>query len=146
YGSLWFGVGSGLYRHWADGSAARYTRQEGLPDDDVQDLLLDHLGQLWVGTRDGGFFRVVFDEGHKAPVVAESFSVTNGLTTNWVFQLFETAEKRFWIATNQGLREFDPASSESRFRSYTTKNGLIFHDITALAEDLAGNLWMGTYA
>src|SRR5207247_6109651 len=30
------------------------------------------------------------------------------------------------------------------FRSYTTRNGLSYQEITALNEDLGGNLWVGT--
>src|SRR4030095_9195288 len=31
-----------------------------------------------------------------------------------------------------------------RFHSYTTWNGLSYHEIAALGEDIGGNLWLGT--
>src|SRR6266851_4712217 len=146
HGSLWIAAPSGLYRHWPDGSAARYTKREGLPNDYLQNLLEDHQGQLWVGTLLGGFFRLVTDATSAPPMVAVAYSVRDGLPANWVFQLFETSNHRFWVATGRGLVEFFPNGDEHgrRFRSYTTRNGLSYHDITALNEDLGGNLWLGT--
>ncbi|HEY6122152.1 MAG TPA: two-component regulator propeller domain-containing protein, partial [Pyrinomonadaceae bacterium] len=108
YHSLWIAAPSGLYRRWPDGSTARYTKREGLPDEYLHDLLIDHQGQLWAGTRYGGFFRFTADNTHHPLAIVHSYSAKDGLSTNWVFQLFETADRRFWIATNIGLVEFFP--------------------------------------
>jgi signal transduction histidine kinase/streptogramin lyase len=63
-----------------------------------------------------------------------------------VAQLLETADRRFWLATNKGLVEFFPNGDNQgrHFRSYTERNGLSYHGIIALNEDLGGNLWLGT--
>jgi signal transduction histidine kinase/ligand-binding sensor domain-containing protein len=148
-GSLWIAAPSGLYRRWPDGSAARYTTRDGLPNDFVSDLLEDHAGQLWAGTRLAGFFRFSTDASHSAPVIDLKFTYDDrsqyGLPTPWVFQLFETSDHRFLVATARGLVEFFPAADEhNRFRSYAERNGLSYFDITALNEDLGGNLWLGT--
>src|SRR5215471_15212259 len=45
-GSLWIAAPSGLYRRWPDGSAARYTKRDGLPDDYLHDLFEDRQGRL----------------------------------------------------------------------------------------------------
>jgi signal transduction histidine kinase/ligand-binding sensor domain-containing protein len=146
HGSLWIAAPSGLYRRWPDGSAARYTKNDGLPNDYLQDLLEDDQGRLWATTRLGGFFRLATDDTHAPPTVSVAYSMRDGLPTTWVFQLFETSDRRFWVATARGLVEFFPNGDEQgrRFRSYTTRNGLSYHDITALNEDLGGNLWLGT--
>ena len=106
-GSLWIAAPSGLYRRWSDGSAARYTRRDGLPHEWMQDLLEDHEGHLWAGTRLNGFFRFSADSSHNAPVVDLHFTYPD-LPTPWVFQLFESSDRRFWVATNRGLAEFFP--------------------------------------
>ena len=84
-----------------------------------------------------GFFRFSADSTHNAPVVDLHFTYPD-LPTSWVFQLFETSDRRFWVATNRGLAEFFPAGDEQgrRFHLYTARNGLSYHDITALNEDL----------
>jgi ligand-binding sensor domain-containing protein len=61
-GSLWIAAPSGLYRRWLDGSVARYTKRDGLPDDFLHDLFEDHEGRLWAGTRYGGFFQFAADD------------------------------------------------------------------------------------
>ncbi len=145
-GSLWIATPSGLYRRWPDGTAARYTARDGLPSEHLSDLLEDHEGRLWVATRLNGFFSFTADDTHRAPVVDVAVSMENGLPTSWVFQLFETSDRRFWVATSRGVVEFSATAEEldRRFRHYTERNGLSFYDITALNEDLGGNLWLGT--
>ncbi|MFN2576345.1 MAG: two-component regulator propeller domain-containing protein [Pyrinomonadaceae bacterium] len=144
-GSLWVAAPSGLYRRWPDGSAAHYTRKNGLPNEYLSDLLEDHEGHLWAGTARGGFFRFSAEPSHAPPVVDAVYSQKNGLPANWVFQLFETSAHRFWVATAKGLVEFFPGSEQGpHFRSYTTRNGLSYQEITALNEDSGGNLWLGT--
>ena len=57
YGSLWAAAPSGLYRRWPDGSAARYAKRDGLPNEYLSKLFQDNQGQLWAATLLGGFFR-----------------------------------------------------------------------------------------
>ena len=146
--SLWIATPSGLYRRWSDGSFARYTSRDGLPGDYLHDLLMDHAGRLWAASRLNGFFSFTADGTHKPPVVTASFSSKDGLPQNWVFQLFESSDHRFWVATARGLAEFFPNRDGrgSFFHSYSERNGLTHHDINALNEDLAGNLWLGSPA
>jgi ligand-binding sensor domain-containing protein len=148
-GSLWVASFGGLFRRLPDGRVQHYTRRDGLPDEVIQDLLEDHQGRLWAATRLGGIFRFVThdtDATNSSPIVAEVHNQQNGLPTNWVFQLFETSDHRFWLATNVGLVEFFPDSDkkDQLFRTYTRRSGLTFHEITALNEDAGGNLWLGT--
>jgi ligand-binding sensor domain-containing protein/signal transduction histidine kinase len=148
-GSLWMAAPSGLYRRWPDGTAARYTTLDDLPNDYVQDLLEDHEGQLWAGTRLGGFFRFTANETRRPPVVnlkfTDSSQYPSGLPTSWVSQLFETSDHRFWVATPRGLVEFfRTANRQDRFRTYAEGTGLSDIHISTLTEDLGGNLWLGT--
>ena len=147
HGSLWVAAASGLYRRWADGSVARYTSREGLPGMYLQDLFEDSRGQMWAATRDAGFFRFVADGTHAPPAVVGMYQKWDGFTV-WVYQIFETSDHRFWVATNSGLVEFSPDGNnpQSQFHSYSTKNGLAYSEITALNEDMSGNLWLGSYA
>ena len=148
HGSLWIAAPSGLYRRRPDGSTARYTKRDGLPNEYLSDLFQDSQGQLWAATLLGGFFRFVADSTSKPPIFAAAYTRRDGLPSDWVFQLFETADRQFWVATNKGLVEFFPNGENQgrRFRSYTERNGLSYPEITALTEDLGGNLWLGTGA
>jgi signal transduction histidine kinase/ligand-binding sensor domain-containing protein len=145
-GSLWIGTNyTGLYRRWPDGRTRHYTERDGLPDKSINDLFEDHQERLWAGTRLGGFFR--FNTYNPdAPLVVQRYGRPDGYPTDWVFRFYETADRRFWIASNQGLVEFFPDGDgqDRRFRTYTHRNGLSFREITALNEDAGGNLWLGT--
>jgi ligand-binding sensor domain-containing protein/two-component sensor histidine kinase len=65
---------------------------------------------------------------------------------SWVFQLFETSDRKFWVATARGLLQYFPSrDSQGRwFHAYSERNGLSYCDITALNEDSGGSLWLGT--
>ena len=146
YGSLWLATPAGLYRRWHDGATARYDNREGLPDDFLHDLLLDHQGQLWVGTRNTGFFRLTSDETHAKPSVTFRLNTYDITQSEWINQLFETSDHRLWAGIAHGLLEFVPeGDAEGRlYHIYTLKNGLSDDAISALAEDAAGNLWLGS--
>jgi len=143
-GSLWIASFTGLYCRRADGQIEHFTKRDGLPDETIHDLLEDHQGRLWAATRSGGFFR--FNSERASNFVSEAHNKGNGFATDWIFQLLETSDNRIWVATNQGLVEFHPdaAKTDERFRTYTPRNGLTFREITALNEDVSGNLWLGT--
>ena len=149
-GSLWIAAPSGLYRRWPDGSAARYTTHDGLPNNFLQDLFTDHEGRLWVGTRLEGFFRIRSDTTRNPPVVDLKFTYKPddpyGVPlTSWVSQLFESSDRRFLVATPTGLVEFfRDATERHRFRAYTRRQGLTNPELTTIVDDLGGNLWLGS--
>jgi signal transduction histidine kinase/ligand-binding sensor domain-containing protein len=142
--SLWIATPDGLYRRWPDGSAARYTVHDGLPNAYLHCLLRDHLGGLWAGTREAGFFRFRADATHRPPVV-ESFAKREGMP-KWVYQLYETSDGHLWAAGNKGFYEYLPdwVEHQGNFRAYTDREGVSFRDVSTLCQDGAGNIWLGT--
>jgi ligand-binding sensor domain-containing protein len=74
HGTLWLAAPSGLYRLWPDGTAARYSAPSFLTSEHFHDLMKDHAGQIWVGSRYEGFFRISADASHRPPVVVEHYA------------------------------------------------------------------------
>jgi ligand-binding sensor domain-containing protein/two-component sensor histidine kinase len=146
HGTLWVGTPVGLYRRWPDGSSARYTLSDGLPGDFFSDLFVDHDGHLWAGTRTAGLFRLTADGTRRPPVADSLVTTADGLRHNWITQLFQTSDHRFWAGTHQGLVEFFPSATGQarRVRAYGKRNGMSHPYVAALAEDLGGNLWLGS--
>ena len=66
-GNVWVGSRSGLFRYQTRRGFARFSRQDGLPDDDVSALFEDREGSLWVGTRSGGLAQ--FSDRTRGPPV-----------------------------------------------------------------------------
>jgi signal transduction histidine kinase/ligand-binding sensor domain-containing protein len=145
FGTLWITAASGLYRRWPDGTVARYTARDGLPGHYFQDVRQNHDGRFWAATRDGGFFFFTADATHAAPIVGEAFPKDEGVYP-WVNQLFETSDRRLWIAGHSGLVEFVPKGDAQgrRLQVFTQRNGLTDFSGQSLTEDLAGNLWVGS--
>ena len=140
----WVATPNGLYRV-SNQTVTRYTNGNGVPNDDLHDLLLDHDGQLWVATRGYGFFRLHIDERSNTAVIDEHLGKEDGLTAEWVFQAFETTDRRMWAAMAGGLAKISANTGTGRRgRWFDENNGLTYFDITALGEDPAGNLWIGT--
>ncbi len=142
-GMLWIASPSGLYRRTPDGRVDHFTKKDGLPSAYLHCLLQDHEGRLWAGTRQAGFFRFQVESGHRVRVFPSGTDRDSG--ASWIYQLFETSDRRLWAASNVGLIEYSAGTEAGlSFRVYTTQNGESLHDITTLGEDLDGNLWIGT--
>lgn len=145
-GALWVGTrNGGLYRRLPDGDVQLYTTRHGLPSNRVGSLLEDREGRMWAGTSEG-LCQLVAEPRANQPVVARVYGKEDfGLSKGWVAALFQSADGRIWVGTASGLAEFIPAAVEDaqKFRSYTTAHGLTHTDLSALAEDSAGNLWIG---
>jgi signal transduction histidine kinase/ligand-binding sensor domain-containing protein len=155
HGSLWVATPSGLYRRWSDGTSVRYApsrlverRYPGLHRsyDHLHDLMKDRQGRIWVAARGLGFFRLTADGSRRAPAVEDVHAYPQE-KSSWIEQMLETSDGRFWATSNLGILELRRDGSRgSRLVAYNRSHGLSHQEVTALAEDTAGNLWIGTWS
>ena len=98
----------------------------------------DAAGNVWIGfSGTGGVAR--YRNGRFDPLPAGAFF--RGMVRN----ALRDSTGRLWFATYAGLvRVDDPASESPRFSLYTTKDGLSSNEATAVVEDAAGRLYVGT--
>jgi PAS domain S-box-containing protein len=135
-GYLWFGTELGVLRF--DG--VRFTTFDkrnvpGLQSDEIDALLVDHRGDLWIGARGGGLVR--FHGG-----VFKTFTKREGLSNDSVQALYEDARGDLWIATDGGgLNRF----RAGKFTTYTQQNGLGDDTVFGMCEDQKGGLWIATH-
>jgi ligand-binding sensor domain-containing protein/signal transduction histidine kinase len=150
-GALWILSELALYRKRPDGVVERYGEAEGLPfASHFHAIIADSDGTIWLGTW-GGLYRLIADPKPHKPVVARIYTTREGLASDAIFALFQTSDGRLWagvggrlISRTGGLAEFLPNASGGKFRSYAIANGLSDVDISTMAQDRAGNLWLGT--
>ena len=150
-GSLWVLSGLAVYRQRPDGVVERYAEAEGVPfASRFQAMIADRDGIIWVGTWKG-LYRFIADPKPHKSVVARIYTTRDGLASDAIFSLFQTSDGRLWtgvggrlISPTGGLAEFLPNVTGGRFRSYAVANGLSDVDISTIAEDRDGNLWLGT--
>jgi len=93
----WVNVGISQNLHH---SIRNYTAIDGLPQSQVQSIVEDENGYLWLGTQGGGLAR--FD-GREFKV----YTTLDGLVSNFVYGVRIDSDKNLWILHPRGLTKFD---------------------------------------
>jgi ligand-binding sensor domain-containing protein len=95
-------------------------------------VLVDSQQRVWAGTLGEGLFR--FEAGEFAPVPEVEHAGEQ------IFSLFQGRNGEIWVGSENGLWGFDG----SDWKIFSTGDGLPANAVCALADDTAGNLWIGT--
>ncbi len=132
-GNVFVATDEGLFKYKDDEEVAQYTTRDGLRNDKIITIHLDHSGGLWLGTfdglsvlRDGRFFNY-----HDEPNSPKGF----------VRAIFEDADGVLWFGTyGDGLIRL----KDGKFFNYRVEHGLFNNGVFAILEDSRGNLWMSS--
>jgi len=112
-----------------------WQKEQGLSQSPVRALVQTHDGYLWIGSDDG---LARFDG-----LRFVAFGIQEGIKNGPVSALFEDSRDALWIgSTDSGLSCWQ----NNQITTLTMRDGLPANSITALAEDAAGRLWVGTDA
>ncbi len=144
-GSLWIGAANRVRRILPGGRFESFGTENGLLGN-VSIVYEDKVGRIWVGFRAGGGSGLVMlvpnpIEGTR--IVERHYTEKEGLTADWVTDMRETSDGKFWVATTGGLCEWQ-TGSDTVCKTYTTKNDLCDRDIWTIIEDRDRNLWIGS--
>jgi hypothetical protein len=117
----------------------------GLPQDTITALLVDQEHRIWVGTN-RGIAKLIMHPTAGGRVVESLFGREDGLGSRTIRSLFQPTDRTVCAGTSAGLSviQSDGSGQPHPFSSYAAPNGLPRSAVTALAEDTAGNLWIGT--
>jgi ligand-binding sensor domain-containing protein/signal transduction histidine kinase len=124
----------------ASGAFRVYTQTDGVPDFVAPSCFAeDRAGGLWAGVHDGGLLR--YRDGRFRHLTA-----ADGVPAGQITHLHTDGAGRLWIATNaSGVgRIDDPAAESPRVSAVTIKDGLASNNVTCLAEDREGRLYLGS--
>ncbi len=119
------------------------TPADGLPQGQVDAVLQDSQGFVWIATEDG----LVRYDGHELYRYAYSRTASAGLPGNFVREIVEDAHHDLWIAVKDaGLARWNRASDTfTRFRHDPADSDSLSSDVTrALAIDAKGRIWVGS--
>ncbi len=136
-GYLWLGSEEGLSRF--DG--VRFVTFDtlavhGLRSNEVDALLVDHKGDLWIGSRNGGL--TVLSQGSFNPIAMPA-----QLSSDSVSALYEDERQNIWIATDGGgLARI----ANGKFTVYGRADGLADDAVFSVSGDGHGGIWAGTHA
>jgi len=128
-GFLWLGTLDGLYQVDREGRTLMVT----LPNSRVSALHIDREGALWIATA-GGVTRLRGDQ-------LETFTTSDGLSSNLVLSLFEDRESSMWIGTEAGGLNL---LKSKKFNTFTTKDGLPSDLVKVIYQDPQGGIWIGS--
>lgn len=132
----------------ASGNTTIYTFRQfnddkGLSQNLISSIHQDHLGFIWIGTKDG---LNLFD-GYSFKIFKYEPSNEHSLSDNYITTIYEDHLQRLWIGTySGGLHYFDRERGQfTRFsHNPEDENSISNNHIQAIAVDKNGHLWAGT--
>jgi ligand-binding sensor domain-containing protein/signal transduction histidine kinase len=127
-GGLWVAFGALGVSYWGSNSVQDFHVGQGQA---ASEVLVDHQQQVWVGTRNEGLF--LFETNHFQPAPGAE---TPG---SQIFALFEDRGGQLWVGAQNGLACWNGRT----WKLFTTHDGLSENAVRAIADDVAGNLWVG---
>uniref|UniRef100_A0A540VEF0 S8 family serine peptidase n=1 Tax=Litorilinea aerophila TaxID=1204385 RepID=A0A540VEF0_9CHLR len=140
-GNMWFGTWNGAWRY--DGVQwRRFTTAEGLVHNSVMAIARDGQGRMWFRTEQG---LSVFDG-----VTWRTYNQSSGLPTSQFSDLFADSQGRVWVALDRydepdwNRRKYVAMYDGAGWTFYgpSETNGLLSCEVSWLAEDARGRIWM----
>lgn len=132
-GSIWIGIRNyGVAQRSAEGEWRTFT---DLPNADINTLLSDQQGGVWVGTERG-----LLHIDNTSTVHSYDFD-NSQLPGLWISALYMDVQGNLWVGTLSGLAR---RNIDDSWLVFTTENSLLpDNNISALAPDGQGGMWIG---
>jgi signal transduction histidine kinase/CheY-like chemotaxis protein/streptogramin lyase len=147
-GLMWFATLGGLSRY--DGASVKVYHHDiddanSLSNNVVRALMVDQLGDLWIGTWGGGLNQY---DSEKDAFIRYRHDSDNprSLSHDIVRTIYEDRAGTIWVGTMIGLNKLDPNTGQ--FTRYQhdpgDPNSLSNNIIWSIVQDSTGVLWIGT--
>lgn len=140
-GNYWIGTDNGINMAISNPKpfvtiAANSSRSPiRIPEHNVQAILEDHMGIIWIGSLQKGLYKWLPDS-RRLQHISATPTERRGLASEGVGAIFEDSKGRLWVSTKEALHLFDSVSQ--KFLRYPTEIPVLFMD-----EDAGGKLWVG---
>jgi len=132
---------STLYSQTLQNNFVHFTQREGLPSDEANAIIQDHLGYIWIGTNNG-LSRYDGYEFYNFSVVKDD---SNFLQLPLVTSLFEDSNTNIWIGAIGGISKYDREEGTFKlytFRDYEKEEERTFL-VTDICETMNGDILIG---
>jgi signal transduction histidine kinase/ligand-binding sensor domain-containing protein/CheY-like chemotaxis protein len=138
-GAVWIGTGNGVVPWHTDSGFVKSNVTGPLAEANVNDLVLDRTGSLWVGTRGQGLIVRALDGTVRT--FRHNAAVAGSIGHDNILALHEDSKGRLWVGTmGAGLFRREPA--DNTFLPVVRATGNPVPIVRVIAEDAAGALWI----
>ena len=96
------------------------TSKEGLPHQQIEKIMQDDKGRLWIGTRNG----LSCYDGYNIVSYFNQKDNPYSLSHNFIKALYQDSKKRIWIGTYEGICRYQPATDD--FKCYSLSGPKVF--------------------
>jgi ligand-binding sensor domain-containing protein len=111
-----------------------FNKLQGLKHNEVNCMIEDSFGNIWLGTNGGGATKY---DGKNFTYYTQN----EGLSDNIIWAMLQDHQGNIWFGTSMGgLVRFDGIT----FTYFSSKQGMENETVLALLEDRRGNIWAGT--
>ena len=124
----------------------RYYYRNSDPDyivkSEIQDVVIDNIGNLWSASFGGGLVRFNKNEQQESIYIPDAENL-NSLSDDHIYSLFYDEAGILWIGTNGGgLNRYNPRTR--KFEIFDENKGLLSNNILEIASDDEENIWIST--
>ncbi|MGQ4584492.1 EAL domain-containing protein [Lysobacter sp. F60174L2] len=147
HGRLWLATSNGLLRFAPATGAVDQVALGALTGASLRSLLVDHEGDLWLGTQTRGALHYQ-RRGGRVIHYSHRDDDPHQLAHPTVHALLEDRHGRIWFGTGDGLDMLEPATGRLRHFNHDPNDldSLPGGLVRALYEDRDGTLWVGTHS
>ncbi len=116
------------------------STKQGLSNDKVLAIIQDREQNIWIGTYLN--LNQYYDEQF------EIYGEQEGLVNSLIWSVIQDKKGNFWLGTEGGLIKYTPNlnPNQNSFINYTSNQRIKTANITALYEDILGNIWFSNFA
>ncbi|MCV9389339.1 ligand-binding sensor domain-containing protein [Reichenbachiella ulvae] len=117
--------------------------EEGLTHANVNAILQDSEGFIWIATFDG----LCKYDGYRVTTYSSQFGDSTTLVSNLITDIIEDKDGYLWVSTTNGISRFDKKTK--RFSNLThrpgDRNTISHNSVWSLMQDNKGRIWAGTF-
>ncbi|WP_277466285.1 hybrid sensor histidine kinase/response regulator transcription factor [Parabacteroides sp. PF5-6] len=137
--NIWIGTTTGLYLMEGEKAPRRI-----IPQYDIFRIFESSSGEIWVGTRMNGLYRIYKDG--RIDYYSDQSAGSKRIGSNQIREFVEDGIGNIWFGTFEGLHCYNPYTDEFTVTEQESIPGGLSHSsIFSLYIDRQGTIWAGTY-
>jgi signal transduction histidine kinase/ligand-binding sensor domain-containing protein len=138
HGGLWIGYYGEEIQHWTTNGLELYRVKPVAGPLAVRSVFVSRDERVWAGTYRGSLFQLQRGQFQSIP-----FPATLGPLVMEVFALYQDQHGTIWAGAKDGLARWASWDTPN-WRVFTNLSGASASAVRAIADDAAGNFWIGT--